>query len=175
VSFRLGLVVLLATYGLLGFLGVAQAQTDSTAVKPALWSPNAFSFGIGGGFEANIPENAEGTGAPAVIAYLARPMADFALVARGVWLVEDKGDIRVSPGLHYRFPVLGESFAAALSYDFHLGDDVSSPQDEWVTGLLWGRRLAGSLVLGASASYGLDTHDFRPVVQLTLPLKTARN
>jgi len=83
--------------------------------------------------------------------------------------------LRISPGIHYRFPVLGEHFAAALNYDFYAVNNVPVPANEWSVGIIWSRRLAGSVVLGASASYGLDTHDFRPVAQLTLPLHTARN
>jgi len=173
--FRIGVAVMLLIYGLCFHGGVAAAQTDSTASKPPLWAPQTFSVGVGAGVEALIPEGSSGAGAPSVIAYVARPMADFALVARASWLVEKSGDVRVSPGIHYRFPVFGEHFAAGLSYDVHLGGDVSRPKDEWATGLVWARQLGRTLVLGASASYGLDTHDFRPVVQLTLPLHTGRN
>ena len=96
------------------------------------------------------------------------------LVARGSWNVVD-GDVRVSPGIHYRFPVAGQHFAAALNYDFYAVANVPHPANEWSVGLLFGRQLGRTLVLGASASYGLDTHDFRPVVQLTAPLHVGRN
>ena len=155
--------------------GTASAQAPAPApVPPALYEPSSFSAGLGAGYEAVVPEKGDSRGGPTAIAYIARPLNQFAIVARGSWNFVD-GDVRVSPGIHYRFPVLGEHFAAALSYDFYAVNNVPSPANEWAAGVVWGRQLGRTLVLGASASYGLDTHDFRPVVQLTLPLHTARN
>lgn len=167
--YRIGLFMLYALAALVGFRGVAQAQQG-----PALWDPKAISAGIGAGYEGRIREDGTSSSAPTAIAYLARPLTQFAFVARGSWnLVE--GDVRVSPGIHYRFPVIHERFAAALNYDFYAVNNVPSPPNEWSVGLLWARQLARSLVLGASVSYGLDTHDWRPVAQLSVPLHTARN
>ena len=154
-------------------MGVAQAQSAPPA-PPALWEPKAFSLGVGAGYEARIPEVGETSQGPTAIAYIARPLNKAAFVVRGSWRL-DEGDVRVSPGIHYRFPVAKEHFALALSYDFYAVNNVPSPANEWSAGLLYARGLGRSLVLGASVSYGLDTHDFRPVAQLTFPLHTGRN
>jgi len=172
--YRLGVAVMLLIYGLLFRVSMASAQTPAPASPPALYEPSSWSAGLGLGYEAVAPEAGETRGGPTAIAYIARPLEDFALVGRASWNFVD-GDVRVSPGIHYRFPVLGEHFAANLSYDFYAVANIPSPANEWSAGVLWARQLSRSLVLGASASYGLDTHDFRPVVQLTLPLHTARN
>jgi hypothetical protein len=175
VSYRIGVAVMLLVYGLVFRCGTASAQTPTPApAPPALYEISSWSAGLGAGYEAVVPEAGSSRGGPTAIAYLARPLVDFALVARGSWNVVD-GDVRFSPGIHYRFPVLGEHFAAALNYDFYAVNHVPSPANEWSAGLLWARQLGRTVVLGASASYGLDTHDFRPVVQLTLPLHTGRN
>jgi hypothetical protein len=163
--------MLMALAALVGFCGVSQAQDK----PPALYDPKTFSFGVGAGYEGVFRTDQTTASGATAIGYIARPLADFALVARGSWNFGDK-EFRFSPGVHYRFPVAGEHFAAALSYDIHAhGNDVQGSQNEWSAGLVWSRHLGRSLVLGASASYGLDTHDFRPVVQLTIPLKEAKN
>ena len=171
--YRIGVAVMLLIYGLLFRSAAASAQTPPPP-SPALYEPSSWSVGVGAGYEAVVPEAGSSRGGPTAIAYLARPMKDFALVARGSWNVVD-GDVRVSPGIHYRFPVAGQHFAAALNYDFYAVANVPHPANEWSVGLLFGRQLGRTLVLGASASYGLDTHDFRPVVQLTAPLHVGRN
>jgi len=173
---RIGVAVMLLIYGLVFRSSVATAQTSPppAPAPPALYEPSSWSLGLGAGYEAVVPETGETRGGPTAIAYLARPLTQFAFVARGSWNVVD-GDVRVSPGIHYRFPVAKEHFAAALNYDFYAVNNVPSPANEWAVGILWGRQLGRTLVLGASASYGLDTHDLRPVVQLTLPLHVGRN
>jgi len=175
ISYRIGVAVMLLVYGLVFRCGPASAQTPAPApASPALYEISSWSVGLGAGYEAVVPEAGSSRGGPTAIAYLARPLTQFAFVARGSWNVVD-GDVRVSPGIHYRFPVAGQHFAAALNYDFYAVNNTPNPPNEWSVGLLFGRQLGRTLVLGASASYGLDTHDFRPVVQLTLPLHTGRN
>ena len=170
---RIGVAVMLLVYGLCFFGSVAAAQTPAPP-PPALYEPSSWSLGVGAGYEAVIPEAGTSRGGPTAIAYVARPLTAFALAVRGSWNFVD-GDVRVSPGIHYRFPVAGQHFAAALNYDFYAVNNVPSPANEWAVGILWARQLGRTLVLGASASYGLSTHDFRPIVQLTIPIHVARN
>jgi hypothetical protein len=174
-TFKIGLAVMLLVYGLCFCCSPSAAQTATPPpAPPSLVEPSSWSAGFGAGYEAVIPEAGTSRGGPTAIAYIARPLTQFAFALRGSWNVVD-GDVRVSPGIHYRFPVLGEHFAANLSYDFYAVNNVPSPANEWSVGLLWGRQLGRTVVLGLSASWGLDTHDFRPVAQLTIPLHVGRN
>lgn len=172
--YRIGLVVLYLFAALCSFRGVAAAQTDTLKAGPALWAPSSWSAGVGGAYEARVQEGGPTSSGPAIIAYVARPLTQFAITGRGSWRADTK-NLQLSPALHYRFPVVGEHFAASLAYDFFSGGELPLPANEWSVGLVWAKRVVGNLDVAVSASYGLDSHDLRPAAQLTIPLHTARN
>ena len=91
--------------------------------------------------------------------------------AAAVYGVDNK-QLRLSPGMHYRFRAGEQFFALGLSYDYYAGKPPAVPffAHEWAASFIYARPLTKSLLLGLSETYGMDNREWRTSLGIRFPL-----